>query len=156
MILWGSMLALYVFSFVLGFILLARLDKVINQIKENQQGTTCILLIMPQDRNTNNITDCIDSNRSKPGENFQFNPPSNNSNPSSNNTVNKVIEVPRSEPYISNIKEAPPSNPVREVLEQALPIETNTSVCPANRPIEINVLNLLQFKCKGDRLWQTK
>lgn len=62
----GVILFFYVFTFVLGFILLNRLQTVVNTVEDNQKGTLCIISIKPQDRNKVNITDCVNKNR-RPG-----------------------------------------------------------------------------------------
>lgn len=62
LIVWGGVLALWTFSFLLLFILLSDLRQLAQNIESLQKGTTCILLIQPADRTKDNILDCVNKN----------------------------------------------------------------------------------------------
>lgn len=154
MIIWSFVLAAYVFSFVLGFIILGRINKAIIRIEENQKGNNCILLIKPSERTTKNIGECIDTNRSDNNK-FQFNPPKSTPTPaSSNSTVApppKLAPVPK----ITVEKPQPPPAPVVKTNVE----EVTQTVCTSLRPIEHRIDPLTQlpeFRCTGDTLWQVQ
>lgn len=138
MILWAAMFALWVFGFVLGFIILARIQGIVDRIEETQKGNTCILLIQPLDRTVENVTECVDNNRKQSGDTFQFTTPDSNSDeteanspqprvlPSNSSTPQTIrhtetkevpVETPR--PPASPL---PPVQPVRRIIERVSPV----------------------------------
>lgn len=82
LIIYSAFLFLWVFSFVMGFLVLARIENLAQEIREGQKGNTCILLIQPQERTREKAIDCIEKNKETPSEEkFKFDtaddPPSN-------------------------------------------------------------------------------
>lgn len=73
------LLFLWAFSFVIGFLVLARIQAVIEEVQEGQKGNTCILLIKPSEITKKKAIDCIQKNRKKPVKDFHVNTQPNSS-----------------------------------------------------------------------------
>lgn len=149
MIIWCFVLAAYVFSFVLGFIILGRINQAIIRIEENQKGNNCILLIKPADRTEKNIGECIDKNRSDDNK-FQFNPPdaSSSRTPTETPPTSQSIAVP------VKLPEAPKTITPEPPKPQPTPT-IDLSPCPILRPILYVIDDGKKlYKCTGDALWQ--
>lgn len=105
---YAALLFLLTFGFVLGFISLARLNRITQDIEDGQRGNTCILLIQPQKRTKENVTRCIDNNRHRPskGKPFHFNV----STTPSSSLGSPSVEVPQPMPTIT-VKSTPDNPP---------------------------------------------
>lgn len=128
LILFSAGLALWVFSFVLGFLLLSRFAEIIERIEDNQKGNVCILLLTREQRTQENVTECIDKNKTikKPTDKFKFNPPDDpNDSALSSFTPPINASLPTSSDNIQVTNSAPPS------VQPKKPIAVNE---PANEP----------------------
>lgn len=59
---------------VLESLLLTRIEDIAVRTEDSQKSNLCVSLIKPENRNTKNVTACVDQNRTKPTKNkTQFN-----------------------------------------------------------------------------------
>lgn len=142
LLIYGAFLFLWAFSFVMGFLVLNRLEELSQEIREGQKGNTCILLIKPEDRNKQNLSDCIESNQSKGGVKFDFKEPKKNPSfklsvePPLNESKTPLSVIPRpTYNYQAPI-------PVKE--EPKLDVEVNQPKVNEKKIIETNVQIHLQ------------
>lgn len=105
-IVYGIFLFLWTFSFVLGILLLGRINDVVNRIEDNQKAEACILQIARKDRTNKRISGCVDKNSSHPKQDFKFNSASNPPSGTPNSSV-IPMSIPAPQPTIQVSKPTP-------------------------------------------------
>lgn len=139
--------ATVVASMVFSNILINQLKDIANRIEETQKGSTCILLIKPEDRTRQNVTDCVDNNRTKDEDkDFQFK--SDSDPPVSTNSSVKVKVPPTKQPIVV-VKPSEPvdSSPLPSVTKPKPVVETKLEVRLSP------VTGLKEYRVVGDRFW---
>lgn len=139
--------AIVVAAFVLGGILLLRLESIAERGEATQKGNLCILLIKPDDRTVSNVTSCV-KNNTKDNKDSQFrdvnNDPVNNS---SQAPINPVL-APTSVATITTPTEPTPEKPVK-TIEPPEPEKVcrkfETRINPATK--------LLEYRYIGTSWW---
>jgi hypothetical protein len=151
MIIWSAVLALWVFSFVLGFILLSEIRTIAERIEDNQRANVCISLI--REPTSEDVTKCVEKNRTRPKK-FEFNGVER-STQATPPTAPKT-SIPALEP----VEEV---EPVTEILKRKEPVtpppatsQVESAPSEAEDPkIEARSNNgVLEYRYEGDTLWQ--
>lgn len=154
-IFWSAALALWVFTFVLGVVIILRFQSVLDRLEDNQKGIACILLIQPLDRTKDNVTSCVVNNKNGGDNNsFKFNDSedgdqSNNSKPRNNDLTKPEKRNPIDKINIPTTSE-PPKQPIKTRI-----IKPVKEVVKTVRKLENSVNSLGQPVCRvvGDTLW---
>lgn len=141
LIIYGAFLFLWVFSFVMGFLILNRIEGLQQEIKEAQKGNTCILLIKPEERTKQKIVNCIDNNKNDNGVKFDFKEPDQDTSfktePEPNNLqLQQPLQIQQSPVY--------QPLPSVEVPEETPPIKVDVQVTPKK------IIKGIGFEYEGD------
>lgn len=141
------LLFLWAFSFVMGFLVLAKIQSLVEELQEGQKGNTCILLIQPKDRTKQNVTSCIQNNKKKPDNNFQFKTSESSSQPYSKKPTN----ITTSSVYTFY----KPSQSVQPLASSSSTRTPANIFQPYISPIETRINSLGKLECKhlDDTIW---
>lgn len=121
-------------SMVYGYVIAQRLQDIAQRIEDSQKGTACIILILPQNRNSENVTDCIEKNKTNKDNEFEFKDNKGEPvNTSTNRTVtiqeapNKVLPITiNEEPLELPLEPSEDPEPTEPVVDLPRVIEHST------------------------------
>lgn len=146
-IMYGTFLFLWTFSFVLGMLLLGRINDVVNRIQDNQKAEACILQLARKDRTSKRIAGCVDKNTSHHSkQDFKFN--SSNSSPMISST-SIPVSLPVPTPTIKVVKQ-----PTQSVSKVAPKVAAQPKPQPVRKIItRVNALGQTECQVEGFTGW---
>lgn len=137
-------------SMVYGYVIAQRLQDIAQRIEDSQKGTACIILILPQNRNTKNVTDCIEKNKTEHNE-FRFNDEQGNPVTSEEALKPKKASI--------TIKETPAKAPLIVVKPPDSTEEPDPPIVNIPDPVRtiertVDALGRSVCRVQGSYLWQ--